>query len=137
MVSRACLWTARIVGSTRPEEASRSEQWKPSLNAMGCWSVLRLVTNSDDTVASRHGSSEFINNCNLLGEDNSRRPFAKNNLSTETFQPAYAAFVASTLGVVGALNVSGNQYVHWRCVVINSLSDFFLSEHVPHHTMIE
>lgn len=46
-----------------------------------------------------------------------RCPFAKNNLSTDTFHPPYAVFVALTLGATGLLNVSGNQYVHCRYFV--------------------
>lgn len=54
--SNASFWTARMVASASPDEASISEQWNPPPCAIGWRDVLLLDMNSDDTVASRHGS---------------------------------------------------------------------------------
>ena len=49
-----------MVGSTTLAAVLRSEQWKPSLTAMGCELVLMRVWKSEETVASRHGSPTFL-----------------------------------------------------------------------------
>ena len=52
----ACRWTASTVASAVPARVLRSEQWKPSLIAMGSHDVLGKYVPSADLVASRQGS---------------------------------------------------------------------------------
>lgn len=56
IAARACVCTAWIVTSTLAEATPRSEQWKPSDNAMGCRGVLLIGMPSAETVACNQGS---------------------------------------------------------------------------------